>query len=168
VMTRTFSKIHGLAALRLGWMFAPQHICDTVNRIRGPFNVSAPAIAAGAASILDRAHEDENVAHNTRWLARMTAAMDELGVEVTPSAANFVLVHLPEGDGVDARAAEDHLKADGILVRRVAGYGLPNALRVSLGTDEECAAFIASFTRFRGASNPRAATVEHDAASPRV
>jgi histidinol-phosphate aminotransferase len=68
-MTRTFSKIYGLAGLRLGWMYGPAHVIDAINRIRGPFNVNAPAIAAGIAAIHDTAHVERSREHNTRWLA---------------------------------------------------------------------------------------------------
>src|SRR6476659_6518811 len=88
VMTRTFSKIYGLAALRLGWMYGPAHVVDAVNRIRGPFNVNGPAIAAGIAAIRDTAHVEKSRAHNTRWLAWLTEEIGKLGLTVTPSAAN--------------------------------------------------------------------------------
>ena len=96
VMTRTFSKIYGLASLRLGWMYGPAHVVDAVNRIRGPFNVNGPAIAAGIAAIRDTAHVEKSRAHNTRWLAWLTEEIGKLGLPVTPSAANFVLIHFPE------------------------------------------------------------------------
>ena len=74
VMTRTFSKIHGLASLRIGWMYAPEAICDIVNRIRGPFNLSGPALAAGAAAINDNAHVEMSAIHNEKWLDWLTQA----------------------------------------------------------------------------------------------
>jgi len=96
VMTRTFSKIHGLASLRIGWAYCPAAIADALNRIRGPFNVSGPAIAAGVAALEDRAHMQHAVEHNETWRGRMAEALTELGLTVTPSAANFLLVrHLP-------------------------------------------------------------------------
>src|SRR5450432_279525 len=102
VMTRTFSKIYGLAALRLGWMYGPAHVVDAVNRIRGPFNVNAPAIAAGIAAIRDTAHVERLREHNTRWLAWLTEEIGKLGLTVTPSVANFVLIHFPETKGATA------------------------------------------------------------------
>ena len=105
VMTRTFSKIYGLAALRLGWAYCPEPVADALNRIRGPFNVSSPAIAAGIAALEDRAHVETSVAHNETWLPWLTAEIEKLGLTVTPSVANFVLVHFPEKDGRDAEAA---------------------------------------------------------------
>jgi histidinol-phosphate aminotransferase len=150
VMTRTFSKIYGLAALRLGWAYCPQHIADVLNRIRGPFNVTAPAIAAGIAAIEDKAHLERSVAHNDEWMPWMTAEVEKLGLKVTPSVGNFILIHFPEGREGGAAAADEFLKSKGIIMRRVAGYGLPNALRMTIGTAEEnraTAAALAEFTR---------------------
>src|SRR5204863_7472410 len=84
VMCRTFSKIHGLAALRLGWMFAPAHVVDAINRVRGPFNITGPAIAAGIAAIEDIGHQERSRAHNTRWLDWLTQEIGKLGLKVTP------------------------------------------------------------------------------------
>src|SRR6185312_10747806 len=91
VMTRTFSKIHGLAALRLGWVYGPAHVVDAINRIRGPFNVNSPAIAAGIAAIEDVEHQQRSREHNAKWLAWLTDAIGKLGLKVTPSVANFIL-----------------------------------------------------------------------------
>src|SRR5438045_283026 len=105
-MTRTFSKIHGLAALRLGWLYGPAHVVDALNRIRGPFNVSQPAIAAGVAAILDANHVEASAAHNARWLPWLTEEIGKLGLTVTPSAANFVLIHFPDKPGRSAKDAD--------------------------------------------------------------
>ena len=137
VMTRTFSKIFGLAALRLGWAYCPRDIANVLNRIRGPFNVSAPAIAAGVAAIEDTAHLDAAVQHNDRWLPWLTDEIEALGLTVTPSVANFLLIHFPETGAKTARAADAFLKTRAILLRTVGGYGLPNALRMTVGTREE-------------------------------
>ena len=136
VMTRTFSKIHGLANLRLGWMFGPAHIVDAVNRIRGPFNVSGAAIAAGVAAIEDVAHQERSREHNTRWLVWLTEEIGKLGLKVTPSVANFVLIHFPPSKGRTALDADAFLTARGLILRYVAAYKLPNALRLSVGTEE--------------------------------
>src|SRR5215468_1109498 len=136
VMCRTFSKIYGLAALRLGWMYGPAHVVDAVNRIRGPFNVNAPAIAAGIAAIGDTVHVERSRAHNDRWLAWLTEEIRKLGLEVTPSAANFVLIHFPTAKGKTAADADAFLTARGLILRRVAAYKLPNALRMSVGSEE--------------------------------
>jgi len=136
VMCRTFSKIHGLAGLRLGWMFAPAPIVDVVNRIRGPFNVSDSAIAAGVAAIEDTQHVERSREHNAHWLDWLTREIGKLGLKVTPSVANFVLIHFPELKGRSAGDADAFLTARGLILRRVSAYKLPNALRMSVGTEE--------------------------------
>jgi len=148
VMTRTFSKIYGLAALRLGWAYCPEPVADVLNRIRGPFNVSSPAIAAGIAALEDRAHVEKSVAHNETWLPWLTAELEKLGLTVTPSVANFVLVHFPEKEGRDAEAANQFLQSRGIIVRRMGGYGLPGALRITIGTEDENKATVAALRDF--------------------
>lgn len=137
VMTRTFSKIHGLAGLRIGWLYGPAEIVDALNRVRGPFNVNAPAIAAGSAAIRDRAHVDKAIAHNDKWLPRLTEAFEAMGLKVTPSVGNFVLIHFPDGDEARSAAAADrYLVERGYVLRQVVPYGLPNALRMTIGSDE--------------------------------
>ncbi len=103
VMTHTFSKIHGLAALRIGWMFGPANIVDAVNRIRGPFNVSTPAMLAAVAAIEDTAHIQMSKAHTEKWRNWLTDEVTKLGFKVTPSVANFILIHFPQEKGQDRR-----------------------------------------------------------------
>jgi histidinol-phosphate aminotransferase len=134
VMTRTFSKIHGLAALRLGWAYMPQHVADVLNRIRGPFNVSAAALAAGVAAIEDQSFMDSALAFNAEWLDWLTREIKSLGLDVTPSVGNFLLVHF-KGKKT-APEADAFLLENGIVVRRMDAYGLPAALRISVGTEE--------------------------------
>src|SRR3954467_8529069 len=110
VMCRTFSKIYGLAALRLGWMYGPAHIVDALNRIRGPFNVNAPAIAAGVAALADVGHLERSREHNEKWLAWLNDQIRKLGLKLTPSVGNFILIHL-----ADAKTAKD---ADALLTSR--------------------------------------------------
>jgi len=136
VMTRTFSKIHGLAGLRIGWMYAHEAIIDACNRVRGPFNVNALAIAAGAAAISDRKHVESAVEHNETWLARVVEAVEAMGLSVTPSVGNFVLIHFPTTPGKTAAEADEYLGKRGYVLRRVAGYGLPDALRMTIGSEE--------------------------------
>ena len=136
VMTRTFSKIYGLASLRLGWMVGPAHVVDAVNRIRGPFNVSGPGIAAGVAAITDDAHLAAAVAHNEEWLPWLAREIAALGLKVTPSVANFVLVHFPDAPGRTARDADAFLTRRGLVLRQVGAYGLPNAMRLTVGDAE--------------------------------
>jgi histidinol-phosphate aminotransferase len=146
VMTRTFSKIHGLAALRLGWAYGPAHVMDVLNRIRGPFNVSLPAIAAGVASIQDTSFMDQALAHNTKWLAWLSDEISKLGLKVVPSVGNFVLVHFTKDK--TAAMADAWLQDHGLVVRRMEGYGMPNALRMSVGTEEANHALIKALKGF--------------------
>jgi histidinol-phosphate aminotransferase len=136
VMCRTFSKIYGLAAVRLGWLYGPAHIVDALNRIRGPFNVNAPAIAAGVAAIKDTAHVERAREHNAKWLPWVSAELERLGLTVTPSVANFVLIHFPETRGRTAKEADAFLTERGLILRQVGAYRLPNALRMTIGSEE--------------------------------
>ena len=136
ICLRTFSKIYGLAALRLGWMYAPAHVVEAINRIRGPFNVNGPAIAAGVAALADTAHLEKARAHNERWLGWLTEEIGKLGLKVTPSVANFILIHFPSTPGRTATDANKLLTARGLLLRQVGSYKLPDALRMTVGTEE--------------------------------
>jgi histidinol-phosphate aminotransferase len=149
VMTRTFSKL-GLGGVRLGWIYAPTEIVDAINRVRGPFNVNATAIEAGIASVRDREHIARSVAHNERWLAWLTDEFDRLGLRVTPSVGNFLLVHFPEDGRHGAAAADDYLTARGYILRRVTGYGFPNALRMSIGSEEANRGVVSALAEFLG------------------
>jgi histidinol-phosphate aminotransferase len=135
VVTHTFSKIHGLAALRIGWMFGPAHVVDAVNRIRGPFNVSTPAMLAAAAAIQDTAHQQMSKVHTEKWRNWLTGEIGELGLKVTPSVANFVLIHFPE-KGKTADEADAFLTKRGLVLRALRNYKLPHALRMTIGTEE--------------------------------
>jgi histidinol-phosphate aminotransferase len=150
VMTRTFSKIHGLAALRLGWMYGPAHVVDAVNRIRGPFNVNTPALLAGIASVEDAAHLESARTHNARWLAWLTEEIGKLGLEVTPSVANFILIHFPKTKGRTSNDADAFLSARGLILRAVASYGLPDALRLTVGTEEANRLVVGALAEFMG------------------
>ncbi|MBA2125745.1 histidinol-phosphate transaminase [Hyphomicrobium methylovorum] len=148
VMTRTFSKIHGLAALRVGWAYCPENVADVLNRIRGPFNMSAPAIAAGAAAIADIAHMEHAKSHNDEWLPRVVNDLERLGLKVTPSVTNFVLFHFPEGSKKTAAGADEHLKSKGVILRRVGAYGFPNALRMTIGSEADNTRAIAALAEY--------------------
>ncbi|HET7211430.1 MAG TPA: histidinol-phosphate transaminase [Methyloceanibacter sp.] len=155
VMTRTFSKLYGLASLRIGWAYCPPAIADALSRIRGPFNVSGPAIAAGVAALGDQPWAQAAVEHNELWRGRLTEAFIGIGLGVTPSAANFLLLHFPKGNGRSAPEADKFLHERRIILRRIEEYGLPHALRMTIGTeDENRAAFdaLASFMGGNGAS----------------
>ena len=151
VMARTFSKIYGLAALRLGWAYCPPAIADVLNRTRGPFNVNAAAIAAGIAAIEDTEHTQKALDHNERWLPWCVSEIEKLGLEVTPTVGNFLLMHFPAGGAKTAAGADAHLKAKAIIVRRVTGYGFPNALRMTIGTETENRAAVAALAEYMAA-----------------
>ncbi|MBI3435673.1 MAG: histidinol-phosphate transaminase [Proteobacteria bacterium] len=150
VMCRTFSKIHGLAALRLGWMYGPAHVIDAINRIRGPFNVSAPAIAAGVAAVADTAHVERSRVHNEQWLGWLTQEIRALGIDVTPSVGNFLLMHFPRAAGRTAAEADAFLARRGLIVRRLDAYKLPHALRMSVGSEEANRLAVAALAEFMG------------------
>jgi histidinol-phosphate aminotransferase len=152
VMTRTFSKIHGLAALRIGWAYCPAAVADVLNRIRGPFNLSAPAIAAGAAAMDDAAHMDAAKLHNDEWLPWVSSELRTLGLAVTPSVANFVLFEFPAGKTATAQGADEYLKSRGVIVRKVGAYGFPNSLRMTIGSGEDNKRAIAALKDYIGGS----------------
>ena len=136
VMTRTFSKIYGLGAIRLGWAYCPAPIADVLNRIRGPFNVSAPAIAAGVAAIDDLVFEEENRRFNARERDVMAKALRSIGLDVTTSYGNFLLAKFPAESGKTADDVLGALKKNGVIVREMGAYGLPDYLRISIGEAE--------------------------------
>jgi histidinol-phosphate aminotransferase len=148
VMVRTFSKIYGLAGLRVGWVYAPPAVIDVLNRIRGPFNLSGAAMAAAAAAMRDQAHVAAAAAHNERWLPWTAKELGALGLDVTPSVGNFLLVHFPVDPARNARAADKVLKANGIILRGMTGYGFPNALRLTVGTEAEMRKVVETLAEF--------------------
>ena len=150
IMTRTFSKIHGLAGLRIGWAYAAPEIIEALNRVRGPFNMNSAAIAAGTAALGDRAHLDKSIQHNEKWLPKLTEELTALGLRVTPSVGNFLLIHFPDEDGKSAAEADAYLTQHGFVLRQVAGYGFPNALRMTIGSDEANSGTIATLKEFLG------------------
>lgn len=137
VMLRTFSKLHGLAALRLGWMLAAPGIIDVMHRVRGPFNVSSAAQAAGIAALEDVEHQQRAREHNDRWLPWLTQEISALGLHVHPSIGNFILIDFPAKPGRGADDAAAFLETEGIIPRQMGGYGLPHSLRISVGLDDE-------------------------------
>jgi histidinol-phosphate aminotransferase len=151
VMCRTFSKIHGLASLRVGWMYAPAHVIDAINRIRGPFNVSTPAMIAAVASLADTANLDHARAHNEQWRGWLTEEIGKLGLKVTPSVANFVLIHFPLDKGRTADDADAFLTRRGLVLRGLKNYKLPHALRLTVGTEEANRLVVAGLRDFLGA-----------------
>ena len=136
VMTRTFSKMFGIGGLRLGWAYGPAEVVGNLNRVRGPFNVSLVAHDAGLAALAAPGWVEHSRRHNSAERARLTKALHDLGIPVTPSETNFILADF--GSPARADAADAHLRSRGLIVRRVAGYGLPAHLRITVGTTEEC------------------------------
>jgi histidinol-phosphate aminotransferase len=146
VVTRTFSKIHGLGGLRIGFGYAPLAICEAIDRIRLPFNVSVPGLDAATAAIGDEAHQQASRDLVETWRPRLTQAIKGFGFEVFPSAGNFVLVRFK--DAAQAAGANDYLNTKGIIVRAVGGYGLPEALRITIGTEDQNRAVIDALSEF--------------------
>jgi histidinol-phosphate aminotransferase len=149
VMTRTFSKIHGLAGLRIGWMYGPVAVCDAINRIRGPFNTALMQQLAGAAAIRDRAHLEKAIAYNQTWREFLTREIRGLGFRVDDSAANFVLIHFVPGEKSAAKA-DAFLAQRGLILRGVANYGLPDALRLTVGPEDANRLVVAALREFMG------------------
>ncbi len=139
VMLRTFSKIFGLAGLRLGWAFCPPSIADVLNRIRGPFNTSLPAQAAAAAALEDREHVAKSLGHNKKWRDWLSAELAKQGYVVHPSVGNFLLVEFSDAD-----AADRFLKSRGLILRKMGAYGLGHCLRITIGTEAETRAVAAA------------------------
>jgi len=135
VVLRTFSKIYGLAGLRLGYGYMPVAIADILNRVRGPFNVSVPAQVAGIAALSDDSFIERSTKHNKQWRGWTKDKLESLGLKVWPSAANFLLVEFKDANA--AESCRQSLKSRGILVRQMGAYKLPQCLRVSIGTGEE-------------------------------
>ncbi|WP_313351827.1 histidinol-phosphate transaminase [Paracoccus sp. (in: a-proteobacteria)] len=135
-MTRTFSKIYGLGGLRVGWGYGPREIVDVLNRIRGPFNLSSIALEGAEAAMRDREHITRCQAENARMRAWLAEALAEKGVPSDTSCANFILARF--ADVMTAEACDEYLKAQGLIVRRVGGYGLPQCLRITVGDEASC------------------------------
>jgi len=150
VMTRTFSKIYGLGGLRLGWLYGPPGVVDVLNRVRGPFNVGAASLAAGAAAMRDEVFTEKSRLHNDKWLAWTRERLIGLGLGVTDSVGNFLLVCFGDDSERGADAADAFLKDNGIIVRRMASYGLPNCLRITIGLEDEMRAVVDALGRFMG------------------
>jgi histidinol-phosphate aminotransferase len=149
VMTRTFSKIHGLGGLRLGWGYGPREIIDVLNRVRGPFNLSNLQLDAGVAALADRDWALRSAAHNAHWRGWLAAELARAGVPSDPSSANFVLARF--GTPAAAEACDAHLKARGLIVRQVGAYKLPEALRITVGSEADCRRVAAAVAEWRAA-----------------
>jgi histidinol-phosphate aminotransferase len=152
VMLRTFSKIYALGGLRLGWAYCSAPVADALNRVRSPFNVNAAAQAAGVAALDDVASVDRAREHNDIWLPWFTRELCALGLTVNPSVGNFVIVRFPDAPSRNAEAASSHLQSRGILTRKMGAYGLPEWLRITIGTEEEMRIVVAAIAEFLAGS----------------
>ncbi len=150
VMTRTFSKLYGLGGLRIGWGYGPKAIIDVLNRIRGPFNLSSAQLAAAEAALEDTAHVERCLSENARMRSWLTEALRGMGLQCDDSHANFVLARF--GSESEADGAEERLRADGILVRKVASYKLPECLRITVGDEAGCRRVVSVLGAFREAA----------------
>jgi histidinol-phosphate aminotransferase len=146
VVTRTFSKIHGLGGLRIGWGYGPAHVVDALMRVRGPFNLSTAALVTAAAAMRDTAWTAQCFQENVRNRARLAEGLAGLGIPSDPSEGNFLLARFR--DRAEAEACDRHLREQGIIVRRVAGYGLPAALRITIGDAAACERVIEAVAEF--------------------
>ena len=150
VVTRTFSKIYALGGLRLGWAYCPANVADVLNRVRNPFNVPSPAQVAGLAALEDEEFVEKARRHNAAWLRWTTDELRKLGLDVPDSLGNFVLARFPTAPGKAAADADAFLRGKGIIVRRMAGYGLPESLRISIGYEDEMIACVDAIREFLG------------------
>mgnify|MGYP000449914827 FL=1 len=148
VMTRTFSKLYGLGGLRVGWGYGPGHVIDVLNRIRGPFNLSQAALVTAEAAVRDIAWAEKCRNDNTRLRAWLAEALAGHGVPSDTSMANFILARFPTRAA--AEACDDYLKSEGLIVRRVAGYKLPNCLRITVGDEPSCRRVAHAVGQFMG------------------
>jgi histidinol-phosphate aminotransferase len=146
VMTRTFSKIYGLGGLRVGWAYAQPSVIDVLGRIRGPFNVSSVGLAAAEAAVRDTSYTANCARHNAHWRSYLIEGLRKIGLPTDDSHANFVLPRFASPEL--AAAADAHLRAGGIVVRNVAGYGLPECLRITVGDEIACRRVVALLREF--------------------
>jgi histidinol-phosphate aminotransferase len=147
VMTRTFSKIFGLGGLRIGWGYGPAPVIEILNRLRGPFNVSSPALAAAKAALEDTQYTEHCRAENEKWRGWLAAELGKINIPSDPSFANFILARFASPE--EAQAANAHLQANGLIVRMVANYNLPEALRITIGDEASCRQIVAALTEFK-------------------
>lgn len=148
VMMRTFSKLYGLGGLRVGWAYGARGIIDVLNRIRGPFNLGAPQLAAAEAALGDTGFVERTLTQNARMRGWLRRELLDLGIACDESHANFVLARF--GSPEAARSADAALRADGIIVRYVASYKLPEALRITVGDEAACRRVIAALRKVEG------------------
>ena len=148
VMTRTFSKVYGLAGIRIGWAYCPKHVADVLNRVRAPFNINIAAQRAGVAALADVQYTETAIRHNDTWRAWLIEQIRGLGLRVDDSVANFVLIHFPDAPGSRAGDADRFLMARGIIMRACGSYDLPHCLRLTVGSEEANRAAVAALREF--------------------
>lgn len=147
IMTRTFSKIYGLGGLRIGWGYGPKRLIDIMNRLRQPFNLSTTQLAAAEAAIRDQDFVTKCREDNARQRAWLAEALAEIGVPSDTSCANFILARF--SNQAEAADCDAYLKSQGIIVRQVAGYGLPHCLRITVGDEASCRRVATAVRQFR-------------------
>ncbi|MHA6266158.1 histidinol-phosphate transaminase [uncultured Aliiroseovarius sp.] len=147
-MTRTFSKMYGLGGLRIGWGYGASDVIDVLNRVRGPFNLSMPQLAAAEAALRDRDHATRCLRENTRLRSWLAETLAEFGVPSDTSCTNFILARFASED--EASTCNTYLQEQGIIVRKVGGYGLPNCLRITVGDEASCRRVAHMIGRFKG------------------
>lgn len=148
VMTRTFSKVHGLAGIRVGWAYCPKPVADVLNRVRAPFNVNIAAQKAAVAALADREHVETSIRHNEIWRGRLINEIRGAGYRVDDSVANFVLIHFPDEPRRTSLDADRFLMGRGIIMRSCTSYGLPQCLRLTVGSEQANLAAIAALREF--------------------
>jgi histidinol-phosphate aminotransferase len=148
VMTRTFSKVYGLAGIRIGWAYCPKPLADVLNRVRAPFNINIAAQRAAVAALADVAHTETAIRHNDFWRAWLIEQIRGLSLRVDDSAANFVLIHFPDATGRSADDADRFLMERGIIMRACRSYTLPQCLRLTVGSEEANQAAVAALREF--------------------
>jgi histidinol-phosphate aminotransferase len=149
VMTRTFSKIFGLASARIGWLYGPAAVAQALHQIRSPFNLAGPSMAAALAALSDMEHIARAKAHNAEWRERVTGELREMGYDVPDSHANFVLIRFGTEPGKTAQDADAFLISKRLILRSVASYKLPHALRMTIGLAEENRAVLDALREFK-------------------
>jgi histidinol-phosphate aminotransferase len=148
VTTRTFSKVYGLAGIRIGWAYCPKHVADVLNRVRAPFNVNIAAQRAAVAALGDHDHVETALQHNENWRVRLIEEIRALGLRVDDSVANFILIHFPDKPGQRSSDADRFLMARGVIMRGCASYDLPDCLRLTVGSEEANRAAVAALQEF--------------------
>ena len=136
VITRTFSKVYGLAGLRVGWAYCPKEVIEVLNRLRIPFSVNSSAQKVAIAALNDQKHVSDSVQHNAIWLSKMEEKLKSLGFNVTPSDCNFLLIEPSSNLNFNADAIFKFLCSKGLIVREMKEYNLSNYLRITIGTEE--------------------------------